>query len=112
VSRTTYVYRSNPDGTVDVYTKGDEPQAPVHVDAGALWGDRGYEGLRTTDGVDISSRSKHREYMRRHGLTTADDYKDTWAKAEAAREIYRQGKGGGAVTRNDIAETIARLTGT
>ena len=68
-----------------------------------LAGDRHYDGLRAQDGTDISSRSKHREYMKRHGLTTADDYKDSWAKAERQREIYRTGQGGGAITRDDIA---------
>lgn len=111
MTRTTYVYRNREGGGVDVFEKGHESPR-VHVDAGALWGDRGYDGLRTTDGVDISSRSKHREYMKRHNLTTADDYTSTWAKAEAARDLYRQGKGGGAITRSDIAETIARMTGT
>ena len=77
----------------------------------ALAGDRHYDGLRATDGTDISSRSKHREYMRRNGLTTADDFKDTWAKAQAARDEYRTTGKGGAITRNDIAETIARMKG-
>jgi hypothetical protein len=50
-------------------------------------GDSHYDGLRSPmDGADISSRTKHREYMRRHGLTTTDDYKDTWAKAAKDRE--------------------------
>lgn len=78
----------------------------------ALAGDRSYAGLRATDGTDISTRSKHREYMRRHGLTTADDFKDTWAKAQAKRDEFRTTGKGGAITRNDIAETIARMKGT
>jgi hypothetical protein len=75
----------------------------------ALAGDRHYEGLRATDGTDISTRTKHREYMRRNNLTTIDDFKDTWAKAEKQRTEYRQGKGHGAITRNDIAQVIADL---
>ena len=73
-----------------------------------LAGDRGYDGLRAQDGTDISSRSKHREYMKRHGLTTADDFKDTWAKAEKARAEYRTTGRGGAITRDDIARAWAR----
>ena len=51
-------------------------------------GDRHYDGLRSprSDQEDISSRTKHREYMKRHGLTTADDYKETWAKAAQERQ--------------------------
>jgi len=42
--------------------------------AGLLWNDRDYDGLRATDGSDISTRTKHREYMKRTGLTTVDDF--------------------------------------
>ena len=75
----------------------------------ALAGDRSYEGLRASDGTDISTRTKHREYMKRNNLTTIDDFKDTWAKATKEREVYRTGKGGGAITREDIARTIYDL---
>jgi hypothetical protein len=75
----------------------------------ALAGDRHYEGLRATDGTDISTRTKHREYMRQHNLTTIDDYKESWAKAQKQRDEYRQGKGHGAITRNDIAQVIADM---
>jgi hypothetical protein len=75
----------------------------------ALAGDRHYEGLRATDGTDISTRTKHREYMKRHNLTTIDDFKDTWAQAQKKRDEYRRGEGHGAITRNDIAQVIADL---
>lgn len=75
---------------------------------GGLWGDRHYDGLRATDGADISSRRKHREYMRRTGLTTADDFKDTWARAKQEREHYMQH--GGSVRKQDIRAAIDRLT--
>lgn len=74
---------------------------------GGLWGDRHYDGLRATDGADISSRKKHREYMKRTGLTTADDFKDTWAKAKEQREHYMQH--GGTIRRRDIVEAIHKL---
>jgi len=74
----------------------------------ALWGDRSYDGLRATDGTDISSRSKHRAYMRENNYTTVDDFKDTWAEAEQKRNEYRTTGRGGAVTREDIARALAR----
>lgn len=75
---------------------------------GALWNDRHYDGVQATDGTDISTRKKHREYMKRHGLATADDFKDTWAKANKAREQYYTQ--GGTITRRDISEAIHKLT--
>jgi hypothetical protein len=87
------------------------PPSGLNARDNVLAGDRSYDGLRAQDGTDISSRSKHREYMKRHGLTTADDYTATWAKAEKAREAYRRGESGGAITRNDIAEAWHRVHG-
>jgi len=76
---------------------------------GSLWNDRHYEGLKATDGTDISSRSKHREYMKRNGLTTADDFKGEWAKNAEKRAQYFQGRGGGAVSREDVGRAIHQL---
>jgi hypothetical protein len=87
------------------------PPSGLNAIDNILAGDRHYDGLRAQDGSDISSRSKHREYMKRHGLTMADDYKETWAKAEKAREAYRRGESGGAISRNDIAEAWHRTHG-
>lgn len=70
-------------------------------------GDSHYDGLRATDGCDISTRAKHREYMRRHGLTTADDFRETWAKKTAHREQYL--RHGGSIRRSDIIRAIDDL---
>lgn len=69
--------------------------------------DSHYDGLRATDGTDISTRKKHRDYMKRHGLTTADDYKDFWSKKKIERENYFQK--GGTITRNHIRRVIRQL---
>ncbi len=82
-------------------------QPEMRNDSGALWGDRSYDGLRATDGTDISTRSKHQAYMKANNLTTIDDYKDTWAKAQAQREHYRQH--GGTFNRRDVERAIHQL---
>jgi hypothetical protein len=85
------------------------PAAYSKAQANPLAGDRHYDGLRAPDGSDISSRTKHREYMKRTGLTTADDFAASWRAAEEQRNRYRQGEAGtGAVTRDDIARAFAR----
>lgn len=82
-------------------------QAPLRNDSGALWGDRHYDGARASDGTDISTRSKHREYMRLNNVTTVDDFKDTWAKAREQRErLYTQG---GTFSRRDVERAIHQL---
>lgn len=82
-------------------------QAPLRNDSGALWGDRHYDGARASDGTDISTRSKHREYMKLNNVTTVDDFKDTWAKAREERErLYTQG---GTFSRRDVERAIHQL---
>jgi len=107
VSRITYVYRNTPEG-VQCYVKGEEPEPDRGYVAGhnVLAGDRHYDGLRATDGTDISTRTKHREYMKANGLTTVDDFKGQWAKQKQARDEYRTTSKGGAVTRDDIARAM------
>lgn len=78
--------------------------------ANALAGDRHYEGMRASDGTDISSRTKHREYMRRNGLTTADDFKGQWKQAEQGRTELRQGTFQDKDLRNDLTKQVTEAT--
>lgn len=71
--------------------------------------DRHYDGLRAPDGTDISSRAKHRAYMKQNNLTTVDDFSGTWAKQAKEREERMAGQD--ATRKADIAEAIARLGG-
>ena len=59
-------------------------------DTDALISERHYDGMRATDGTDISTRAKHRDYMRRNNLTTIDDYTEEWANAPRKRELEQQ----------------------
>lgn len=52
----------------------DAPQA-IHAN---IMVDRFYEGVKATDGTDIGSRRKHREYMKAHDLAPADDFSPSW----------------------------------
>lgn len=100
-------WRQMPDGTlveVDLESRGTNR----HQADGALWGDRGYDGMRTTDGVDISSRTKHRDYMKRHNLATYDDFQGEFERRRAERDAYRSGERG-SVNRMDIERAIDRL---
>lgn len=105
MTRRRWIYTS--DGKVVEVTTRRDPNA--YVGDSALWGDRAYDGMKAPDGTDIGSRSRHREYMRSRGITTMDDFKETWAKAEQQRDAYRTGQGGGAVTKDDIGRVIHEL---
>lgn len=82
------------------------PADPVRA-LDALTSDAIYDGCRTLDGVDVSTRSKHRAYMREHGLTTADDYRGEWA--QAAQERAKVTEGIDPARRTDIERAIAQL---
>ena len=101
-------WRQMPDNTLVEIDLDGPTELRTNTDA-ALWGDRGYDGMRTTDGVDISSRTKHRQYMKAHGLATYDDFKGEFERREAERAAYRSGKTG-SVNRADIERAIYQLT--
>lgn len=46
-------------------------------------------GPSPVDGSEINSRAKHREHMKRHGLTLMDDFKGEWARKAEQRERQR-----------------------
>ena len=73
----------------------------------ALVNDRHYEGMKAPDGTDISSRAKHREYMRANNLTTIDDFTETWKREALAREARMAGEDASRTT--DIVEAVHRL---
>jgi hypothetical protein len=53
---------------------------------------RFYENTAATDGVDIGSRRKHREYMKSRGLAMESDFKQEWSGAAKEREAIRSGE--------------------
>ena len=112
MSRTRYVYRpdhpkASQNGFVNVYDLDSFGDGERAADAPIMAG-RFYENTAATDGTDIGSRQKHREYMRINGLTTMDDYKDQWAKQAKEREsMLTPGSGHDAKQRReDVARAL------
>lgn len=77
--------------------------------ANAQFNDRHYQDMKATDGTDISSRAKHRAYMKAKGLTTADDYRETWKKA--ATERAERLAGTDASRKQDVQAAVQKLGG-
>jgi hypothetical protein len=98
VARRRFVWSRQLGELVEIGLDQDLPSRQ-NTDA-ALWGDREYTGLKASDGTDISSRSKHREYMKLNDLTTIDDFKNEWSKPKQFQ---------GSVSRQDIERTIHQL---
>jgi hypothetical protein len=103
--RRKFIYDEKAGKLVEV-TPHHAPQSAR--DAGALWGDRHYDGMRATDGTDISTRTRHRAYMKQHNVTTADDFSSTWERSRESREKYYTG--GGSFRKEDIHRAIHQLS--
>jgi hypothetical protein len=110
MSRRRYRYVKSDSGEVvpvevsPDYTGWGEPGARVE-----LMLDGHYEGLRATDGTPIDSRTKHREYMHRHGVTVASDYTQTWAKAAEKRADLFSTGGDHRARRAAVEQAVAKL---
>jgi hypothetical protein len=66
--------------------------APTDARNNSLFGDRQFDGLRATDGTDISSRDKHNRYLRKTGLAMMDDFKGSWDRAAKDRNLRLKGE--------------------
>jgi hypothetical protein len=104
MSRVTYVYRNTPEG-VKVYVKGEEPP-PAYADSGALWGDLNYRETKGPMGEDLSTRTKHRQFMAERGLTTADDFTNFWAVKAKERDDFHRTGGDHKARREHIERAI------
>ena len=74
------------------------------LDAPILAG-RFYENTAATDGTDIGSRRKHREYMKAHNLTTYDDFAKSFTRKQEERKRNQEARKVPDPTRR---EAIAR----
>ena len=60
---------------------------------------RFYENTKATDGTDIGSRWKHKEYMRQKGVTVTSDFTHEWYESERKKKELQEKK----ERREDVA---------
>lgn len=80
---------------------------PARNSDSLLWNDRSYQDANDSR---FASRSEHRDYMKRHGLTTVDDFKGQFAREQKLRERFLQ-HGTDATRREDIARALDKQRG-
>lgn len=68
--------------------------------------DAPFDGLRATDGADISTRTKYEAYMRANKLTHMSDWRETWEKAAERRAA---GAAADAPRRRAAIERVLRM---
>lgn len=87
--RRTWVYREGESGTVEAIEVDRRDWTPT-----GLGGHRSdaevYSNLQTTEGFDVSSRTKLRGYLKASGQTHPSDYGPEWKakKREEKRKFY------------------------
>jgi hypothetical protein len=64
------------------------------------------DGLRATDGTDISSKAKRREYMNRKGLADTSDFTEHWKKAAVERERVLSGEADSKWRKETIGKMV------
>lgn len=110
MTRRRYVY----DPVTKTMREGSGPRR-VDGPSGDGWrfSDRLYSAnpFVAPDGTLIDSKKKHREYMKRAGVTTMDDFTEHWAKKRAERDAFYTGNDPRMreERKRDIIETIERL---
>jgi hypothetical protein len=100
MTRRRWIYREGKALEVNLSHEG----TPRSTTDAALWNDRLYQD----DGDPrYHSRKSHRAYMERNGLSTIDDYTDTWADAKKKRESELAGID--PSRKRDLIESFQRL---
>lgn len=91
------------------------PGRPRSEGSGDAWrfSDRIYSDkpFKAPDGTVIDSRKKHRDYMRRNGVTTMDDFKGTWDAAAKRREAVFTGTHDREARREAVARAVEKHCG-
>jgi hypothetical protein len=111
VSRRRYVYRRDEAGElqcIEVTSDwSDAPRGGSHTSEGEI-----FDGLRTDDGVDISSRKKRREFMKANGLTDPADFNKPgghWDRADKRKLALQRGEiGADPAADRSRREALAR----
>ena len=88
MSRKRYVYRKD-ETSGELVAIEVNPDYERYAERTPVSTDLYMDGTRSTDGVDIGSRAKRRQYMAARGLADADDFRGVWAKAEKERASNR-----------------------
>ena len=101
-SRRRWVYPADGSDPFEVSTEYVGSSRQVYD--GLLWNDRSYQDMGDPR---FASREQHKEYMRQHGLTTADDYKDQWRRDESKRVEIKQGID--PTRRREVERSIDRI---
>lgn len=109
MTRRTYHY----DEKLGKMVEGPGPRRSEGSGDGWRFSDRAYSGqpFKAPDGTVIDSKAKHRAYLKRTGLTTADDFTQTWQRAKESREAFYEGRSQShrQEVRADLRQAIERL---
>jgi len=82
------------------------------IEAPMIQRDKTWTDLRATDGTDISSRNKHREYMKKNNLIPFDEAQGDFKDAQKLREKhYTDGSDDKVARRETVKQIVERVYG-
>ena len=104
MTRRTYVY----DEATGKMVEGRSPGRTEGSGDGWKFSDRLYSAAPFVgvDGTVIDSKRKHRAYMKKHNLTTADDFTNEWKQKRAERDKFYTEGGDRDERRRQIAQIV------
>jgi hypothetical protein len=109
MTRRRWVYTSGGNPLPEPIEVGDE-YVPPDSERVPVTTDRYMEGIRATDGTDISSRQKRNEWMKRNNLVDVGDCQGVWAKAAKEREALAQGRHDSSARREAVGRAVYELS--
>lgn len=106
--RRRFVYREDDEGNVHAVEIGDDYQlaerrAPVTTE-GVV-----YSNARATNGTDLSSRKRHRDYLKQNNLAMYSDYEKSMPKLEESRKKIALGDADTRERKQQIYDSMQRL---
>jgi hypothetical protein len=103
--RRRYVYRETAPGVVEAFEIGANAEVAPRLQ---VMSESHYEGLRSTDGVPIDTRKRHRDYMRANNLCLADEIKPDVERAQRERAAVRDGVANVGARREALIRALER----
>jgi hypothetical protein len=107
MSRRRYRYDPDLKAVVEIGADWVDPTAagPLCRSEEEVYGKLG----RATDGTDISTKRRHRQYCKDNNVTVSEDFKGVWAKAEEHRAKVSVGDFDHERRRDTIARAAYQL---
>lgn len=110
MSRRRYAMRPDPETGELVLVELGADYVGQRRDEGRRSEEEIYGKTTAPDGTDLSTRKRHRDYMKSKGLAMTSDYTNSWAKAADERAKYFTGQHDSKAIRETVEKAMYQVT--